>query len=224
MKNLTVQDYINLSQTSVSDFFSNFLPIFTNIVAAIVALAVGILVGWILKRVVEEVSKAINLERSLGNWPLYEKIVKSSDRLDITNMVGEILRWVAIIVFLIPAVTSLQIEGADQIFSQVFSYITNVTLASLYLLFGFVIAWFAQKVLVAVGEAVGTIPAQLVANVAYVAIVTFATIQAVLQLGVTIDLIRLFVIAAFLATALAFGLAGKDVAAEWLKKLSAKVR
>ena len=215
---MTVQDYINLSQTSVSDFFSVFAPIFANIVAAVVTIAIGIIIGWVLRRVVREVSRAINLERVLTGWSFYDRVAKSHDDLDITTMVGEILRWIAIIVFVIPAVSSLQIEGTSQVFSTIFGYVTNVTLASLYLLFGFVIAWFIHRVIMGVGEAVGTVPSRLIANVAYLAIIVFASLQATLQLGITIDLIRLFVIASFLSIALAFGLAGRDTAADWVKK------
>ena len=221
---MTVADYINLSQTSVSDFFSSFTPIFTSIVAAIVTVAIGVIIGWVLKRVAQEISRAINLERTLSGWSLYDRLVKSHEEIDITTMVGEVLRWAAIIVFLIPAVSSLQIEGASQVFSSVFAYITNVILASLYLLFGFVVAWFTQRVIMAFGEIVGTVPSRLIASFAYLAIVVFASLQAVMQLGITVDLIRLFVIASFLAVALAFGLGGRDTATEWIKKLAGKVK
>ena len=221
---MTLQDYINLSQTSLNTLFSNLSPILANIIAAIVTLAIGVLVGWILKRVVEEISKAINLERVLASWPLYTKVVKSHEEIGITTFIGEVLRWVAIIVFLIPAVSSLQIEGSEAIFSQLFGYLNMIVVASLYLLFGFVIARFVKRVVLAVGIIVGTNPSHLIANFGYAAIVVFATIQAILQLGVTTDLIRLFVIALFLASALAFGLAGRDTAADWLKKIVEKAK
>jgi hypothetical protein len=221
---VTLQDYINLSQTSLNTLFSNLSPILANIIAAIVTLAIGVLVGWILKRVVEEISKAINLERVLASWPLYTKVVKSHEEIGITTFIGEVLRWTAIIVFLIPAVSSLQIEGSEAIFSQLIGYLNMIVVASLYLLFGFVIAWFVKRVVLAVGIIVGTNPSHLIANFGYAAIVVFATIQAILQLGVTTDLIRLFVIALFLASALAFGLAGRDTAADWLKKIVEKAK
>lgn len=215
---MTVQDYISLSQTSLSDFFANFLPIFTNIVAATIAVAIGVVVGWILKWVVSEVSRAIGLERTLSTFPFYGRVVKSHEETNVTTLLGELVRWIAIIVFLIPAVASLNIGGADSVFSQLFAYTQNVIIASLYLLFGFVIAWFIHRVVVATAVVVGTNPAHLLANVAYLAIVIFAALQAVAALGVTTDFVRLFIIASFAASALAFGLAGKDAAADLVKK------
>ncbi|OGY20940.1 MAG: hypothetical protein A2126_02745 [Candidatus Woykebacteria bacterium GWB1_45_5] len=221
---MTLQDYINLSQTSLNTFFTNLGPILANIVAAIVTITIGVLVGWILKRVVEEISRATNFERALSGWPLYTKVVKSQEEMDVTTVVGELLRWIAIIVFLIPAISSLQIEGSEAVFSQLFTYLSSVIIASLYLLFGFALGWFIKRAILAVGVIVGNNPAHVVANIAYFAVVVFAAIQAILRLGVTADLIRLFVIALFLASALAFGLAGRDTAADWLKKIVEKAK
>ena len=218
MKNLTVSDYLELIQSSASNFFGNFLPILTNIVAAVVAVALGVAIGWILKWVVTEVSRAIALERVLSGFGFYNNIIKSHEGIDVTTLLGETVRWIAIIVFIIPAVASLQISGAEVAFSSIFSYITNVIIASLYLLFGFVVAWFIHRIITAVGAAVKTVPAHLVANGAYVAIVIYATIQALLVLGITVEIIRWFVIATLAAGALAFGLATRDAAADMVKK------
>ncbi|OGY26836.1 MAG: hypothetical protein A2Z11_01485 [Candidatus Woykebacteria bacterium RBG_16_43_9] len=218
MKKLTVQEYIDLSQTSISDFFTDFVPILTNIVAALVAVALGVVIGWILKRIVEEISRAVSLERFLSGLPFYSNLTKSHDKTDVTTLVGEVVRWIAIIVFLIPAVASIQIGGSDVAFSAVFGYISNVIVASLYLLFGFVVAWFIHRVITAVGVTVGNNPAHLIANIAYLAIVVYAALQALGQLGIGADMIRLGIIAALAAGALGFGLAAKESAADLIKR------
>jgi hypothetical protein len=221
---LTFADYLDLSQTSLSNFSDNFLPVFTNIVAAIIALAVGVVVGAILKWVINEVSRVVNFERALSSLPFYDKVVKGGQSIDATNYVGEAVRWTAIIVFLIPAVASLQIEGAEAVFSVVFAYVTNVVIAALYLIFAFVVGWFVQRALLAMGSIVGTVPANLIANVAYAAFVVFAALQSAQVLGVTSNFIQLFIVAVFAAGALAFGLAGKEVAADWVRRVSSRLK
>lgn len=215
---MTFQDYFGLTQDSVSIYFENFLPVFTNIVAAVIIIAVGVLVGWILKRIWELVSESVGLEKSLSGLPLYNTVVKSHDDLDVTTYLGEALRWSAIIVFLIPGIASLQIEGSEAIFSQLWVYITNLVLASLYLLFAFVLGWFVHRIIMAALVVFGNTPSHLVANVAYLAIVVFAAFQALVQLGVAEEPLRLIVIAFIAAVALAFGLAGKDLSADLIKK------
>lgn len=192
--------------------------------AVVVAIGLGIIIGWVLKKVIDTISDTINLEKSLQNLEFYQKISKLRDGMKLTDFVGELARWSAIIVFLIAAVSSLQIEGADMVFSQVFAYITNVVLASLYLIFGFVIAWFIQRAILAIGTLVGNHPASLVANVAFSAFVVFAFLQALMQLGVTAEFIRLIIISTMLAGALAIGLAGKEIATDLVKKATDKFK
>jgi hypothetical protein len=98
-----------------------------------------------------------------------------------------------------------------------------VLLASLFLLLGFVVAWFLHRVVMVVGTVVGNNPAHLIANLAYLAVVIFAVVQGVFVLGINADILRLFVIAVFIALFLAFGLAVKETAADWLKKFAGKV-
>lgn len=221
---MSLQEYIDLSQTSISDFFASFVPILTNIVAAIVAIALGVLIGWILKRIVEEVSRAVGLERFLSGLSFYSTITKSHDENDLTTLIGEVVRWIAIIVFLIPALSSLQIAGTETAFSSIFGYISNVLMASVYLLFGFVIAWFIHRVITAVGSVVGNNPAHLIASFAYLSIVVYALLQALTLLGISDEFIRFGIIAAFAAAALGFGLAARESAAQLLKKFMNKVK
>lgn len=221
---MTLQDYVTLSQDSINNFFSVLGSSVADIVAAIIVLVVGLVVGYILKRILVEILQAINLEKALGGWSVYQKITKSHDNLDVTNFFGELLRWLAIVVFLIPAVQSLQIVGSENVLLSVLSYVPTVILASLYLLIGFVVAWFVHRAILAVAIVVGNNPSHVVANVAYLSIVIFAGFQALLQLGLDNETIRMLVIATFAAGALALGLGAREQAMELAKKLIYKAK
>lgn len=216
---MTLQDYIILSQDSINTFLVSFGSIFSNVIAAIITLSLGLIIGAILKRIWVEISRAINLERILSNWSVYQKLQRSHEEVDLTNFLGEVLRWLTIFVFIIPAVQSLGIVGPEDVLFTILGYIPNVILASLFLIFGFVFAWFAHRIIKTVAVLVGNNPAHLVANSAYLAIVIFALLQALLQLGVSVEIIRILVIATIASSALAFGLGAKDQAMDLAKKL-----
>ncbi|MDP2671515.1 MAG: hypothetical protein Q8P13_03615 [bacterium] len=215
---MTLQDYINLTQDSINNFFNGLGPTLSNIVAAIVIFAIGLIIGSILKRVWEEISKAVSLERSLSGWDAYQKLTKAHDGVDLTSFVGELLRWLSVIVFLLPAIDALGIAGGQSVLSAVMGYLPNVVVASLFLVVGFVISWFIHRLVMVAGVLVDKNPSHLIADVAALAVIVFALLGALQQLGLGADLIRFFVLAGFAATALAFGLAGKDTAAELIKK------
>jgi hypothetical protein len=215
---LTLQDYINLTQDSINAFFSALGPAFANILAAVVIFIIGLLVGAILKRVWVEIMRAINLEKSLSGWGTYQALQKRHDGLDVTTFFGELLRWLAIIVFALPAVAALEIVGADQVLNRLLGYLPNVVLGSLFLILGFVISWFVHRIVMAVGTIVNNNPSHLIADIAALAVIFFASVEALLQLGLSAELVRLLIIATFAALALAFGLAGKDTAASLIKR------
>jgi len=221
---MTLQDYITLSQDSVNTFFISFGSIFSNVISAVITLALGLIIGSLLKRILLEISQAINFERVIGNWSVYQKLLRSHGEISVTNFLGELLRWLAIFVFIVPAVQSLGIVGPEDALYTVLGYIPNVILASLFLIFGFVLAWFAHRIIQAVAVLVGNNPAHLIANTAYVAIVVFSLLQALLQLGVSVEIIRILVIATIVSLALAFGLGAKDQAVDLAKKLTDRAK
>lgn len=221
---MTLQDYLTLTQNNINAFFTNFGPVLANIIAAIVILVIGLIVGAILKRVWVEIVKAINLEKSLSGWETYQSLTKAHDGLDVTTFFGDLLRWLAIVVFLIPAVAALGISGADQVLSTMLGYLPAVIIGSLFLVLGFVFAWFTHRIIMAVSVLVSRNPAHLVADLAALAVIVFALIEALLQFGVSTELIRFFILASFAGFALALGLAGKDSAMDLVKKFMDRVK
>jgi len=219
---MTLQDYINLSQNSINSFFSGLGGAVTNIVFATIALIVGVVIGYILKRIVVEVLSAINFEKTVSSLPMYQMVVKSHESVDLTTFLGELVRWIAILVFLVPAVSSLQVAGAGSVVPNVLGYLPSVILASLYLLIGFVVAWFVHRVIEVVAVIVGYNPARVIGNVSFIAIVVFVSLQALAVLQVPSDLVRIIVIASIAASALAVGLGGRDQAADLLKRFMDK--
>ncbi len=221
---MTLQDYVSLSQDSIDSFFSSFGDVTANIIAAVITLSVGLIVGYILKRILVEILQAINFERSISNWSIYQRLLRSHEEIDITTFFGEVLRWSAIFVFIIPAVQALQIVGPEDVLLTVLGYLPNVILAALFLIVGFVVAWFAHRVVQAVAVLVGNNPSHLIANVVYLAIVIFAGLQALIQLGITAEIIRMIIIAIIAASALALGLGSRDQVSNLIKKLADKSR
>ncbi len=221
---MTLQDYIELTQDSINSFFNSLGPALSNIIAATIILTVGVVIGYILKKILEEILKAIRFEEVLRRWSGYQKVIKSHSEIDITTFLGELLRWVTIIIFLVPAMEALEIFGSQLVVNSVLNYVNDVILASLYLLIGFVVGWFIHRIILAVTVIVGNNPAHLLANISYLAIVAFAGIRSLLILGVTDEILRWGLIALLVASALAVGLGGRDQAMEWVKKFTDKAK
>jgi hypothetical protein len=121
-------------------------------------------------------------------------------------------------VFLVAAANVLGLTQVSELLNQVLLWIPNLIVAAIILLIAPVVARFVRGTIeVGAGE-MGFTNAPLLGRIAEVAIVAFAVIIAINQIGIAANLVNTLFIglvaAVSLAFGLAFGLGGRDVAAE----------
>jgi hypothetical protein len=198
---------------------ANFLP---NLLAAIVIFVVGVVVGSILRRVLIRVLNAVSFERALSTTGIPQALKKTETNLTVSNLLGELLRWFAILIFLIPAVDQLGLGAVNDVLKSLLLYIPNVVVAVIIVAIGAIFAKIARDFVTATATGLGAQLAQIIGEVARWAIIIFAFLAALNQLGVATDLIRIlftgFVAMVAVAGGLAFGLGGKETAERVLKK------
>jgi len=165
---------------------------------------------------------AINFEKVLESTGIPQALKKAETSLTVTSLLGELLRWFIILIFLIPAVDQLGLGAVNDVLKSLLLYIPNVAVAVIIVSIGAVLAKIARDFVTATATGLGTQAAQIVGEVARWAIIVFALLAALNQLGVAKDLIRIlftgFVLMVALAGGLAFGLGGKNPAERILTK------
>ncbi|MCX7881560.1 MAG: hypothetical protein N2482_03595 [Patescibacteria group bacterium] len=201
--------------------FLNYLPDFS---LGLLILLIGLLVAGIVKKVLITLFNFFKLERIFSKTGILEKnIVKSW-----IEILGEILRWTIIILFLVPTLEIWGLSKATAVINQLLFYLPNVIVAVIIGFVGLIIANLVADVVRHSVKTVGSVFANSLA-VFSKGIVIFFTILVVLnQLGVAQDLIRILftgiVAMLSLAGGLAFGLGGKEIAKELLEELRKKIK
>lgn len=218
-----MQDIANAVTKAVTQSLestANFLP---NLLAAIVVFLVGVVVAVILKNILVRALNLIGFEKYLANTGIPESLKKADSTLTITKLLGELLRWFVILVFLIPSVDQLGLGQVNDVIKSLLNYIPNVVVAVIIVTVGSVFAKIARDFVTATSSSIGTQTARSVGQVARWSIVVFAFLAALAQLGVAQDLIKIlftgFVAMLAIAGGLAFGLGGKDTAESVLNKM-----
>jgi len=128
-----------------------------------------------------------------------------------------------IIVFLIPAMETLGLARVSDVLNQVLGYLPNVVVAGFLVLVGIIVADVLAGLVKATALTLGTNTANILASLTKYAIYIFVGLSALVELGVATSLL----LSAFtgviamiaIAGGLAFGLGGKDAAAELIKKV-----
>jgi len=198
----------------------NFLPRF---LACLVVILVGLLVAYVLRWAIVQVLNAIRLEVLVERVHLSEILKKMNLKKSVSELIGELVKWVVIIVFLIPAMETLGLARVGDVLNQVLGYLPNVVVAGFLVLVGIIVADVLAGLVKAMALTLGTNTANILASLTKYAIYTFVGLSALVELGIATNLL----LSAFtgviamiaIAGGLAFGLGGKDAAAELIKKV-----
>lgn len=198
---------------------ANLLP---SLLAALIIFIVGVVLASVLRRILIRILEVINLEKALSTTGVPQALKKTETSLTVSGLLGELLRWFIILIFLIPAVDQLGLGAINDVLKSLLLYIPNVVVAVIIVAIGAIFAKIARDFVTATVTRLGAQLSQIVGEIARWSIIVFALLAALNQLGVATDLIRILftsVVAMIaLAGGLAFGFGGKDTAEKLLKK------
>jgi hypothetical protein len=203
-----------------------FLP---KLIVALVVFIVGWIIASLLARAVDQIIRSIKLDSALRGAGFEQTLSRAGFALNSGRFVGELVRWFIIVVFL---VASLDIVNLSQVTSflreVVLGYLPQVIVAVLVMLVAVVIAEAVRKIVVGSAKAAHIKMAGFLGQLSRWAILIFALLVALSQLGIGVAFLQtLFtgvVIALALAFGLSFGLGGQSAAAHYLEHLASEMK
>jgi hypothetical protein len=209
-------DAVMLSITAALVTFLSFIP---AIIGAIIILVVGWIIAGILGRVVTMVLEKVGFERAAARTGVSDFMHRAGVRdARGSRVIGELVKWFVRLLFLEAAAEAVHLTAITQILNQIVLFIPNLIVALIVLMIGALIARFVGDLVRGSASEMGFTSPNLFATIARVAIIAFAVLIAVNQIGIAATLINtLFgglVLALALALGLAFGLGGRDTAAQ----------
>ena len=219
INNLTAIILTTLSSAIMS--FQSYLPRF---LAGLILIILGLLVSRAVRSLVLALLKALRVAKFL----VQIRVVREEGSVRVWEvLLAELARWSVTILFLIPTVEVWGLSKVTDILNGLLLYLPNVFVAVIVGLLGFVFANLAYDIVQHGVAGLEEKPARALAGVAHYAILFFTFLIILSQLGVAADLVRIlltgFVAMLALAGGLAFGLGGKDLAAEALRSLRDKL-
>jgi len=198
------------------------LALFLGAIPKIIGFLVILIIGWIiasaLAGVVASLLRAVRFNDLAQRAGFSDFVRKMGVHTDSAGMLALIAKWFVRLIVLVVAFDALGLPAVSQVLQQLLLWLPNLVVAMVIL----VIAGLAAKALAnlvrgASAEAGFSNP-DLLATIAQTAVMAFAIVVAVNQIGVATTLVNtLFmgtVAALALGFGLAFGLGGRDTAAE----------
>jgi hypothetical protein len=229
-----VTDWGDAIFLSLSNALNTFLNAIPQVIGALLIIIIGWVIAAVLARVVREVLARLGADRVFAEHGA-RVYGNRTEQIQPSVVTSEIVKWIVRFIFLVAAANVLGMTQVSVLLNQVLLWIPNLLVAAVILLVAPLVARFVRGAIeVGAGE-MGFSNAPLLGRIAEVAIVAFAVLVAINQIGIAADLINILFIglvaALSVAFGLAFGLGGRDVAAriteQWYADMtdaSAKVR
>lgn len=204
-----------------------------QLLVALILFIIGLFIAYSIGHLVEQIVKALRVDQALQKLEVERVIERAGWKLNSGAFLGGIVRWFLIVVFLLAAVDTLQLSAVSEFLKNVLLFLPNVFVAALILVIAMLVASAAERLARGAVEALGYRGA-IAGVVVRWAIWIFAIVSALDQLNIKFaeDLPRTIItqillginIAAGLTIGLAFGLGGKDAAADFIAKIRGELK
>jgi hypothetical protein len=191
-----------------------------------------IVVGWFLASLIEKgvavVLRTIRFNDLAQRAGLTDFVRKMGMNTDPAGMVGLVVKWFVRLITLVVAFDALGLPAVSEVLRQLLLWLPNVVVALVVLVIGGLAARGLSNVVRGMASEGGVSNVDFLAKVASMVVWAFAIVVAVNQIGIATELVNILFTAVVgalaLALGLAFGLGGRETAADILGKWYGKAK
>jgi len=222
-----VVDWYSITLQALQNTWQGFLNFIPNLIGAIIVFIIGYFIALGIGKIVAEVLTRLKFNKIFERMGWREALEKAELRVDPSEFIGAIFKWILVIVFLLIAVEILGFPQFAVLLNKLVGWLPNLIVAIAILLVAIILADILDKVIRASVQKIGVKYVGVLGGMVRWAIYIFAGLAILVQLGVAQALINSLIMAFFgmiaLAFGLSFGLGGKDAASQIIEDLRKKI-
>ena len=223
-----IQDWAFVTGQALQNLWQGIIIFIPKLVAAIIVFVIGWFIAIAVGKLIAEILRRIKFNRIFEKGVWKEALEKAEWKVDASGFIGAIGKWILVIVFLLAAVEILGFVQFADFLKSVLAYLPNVIVAVAIFVVAVIVADILEKVVRAAVEGIKVGYAHLAGVIVKWSIWVFAILAILMQLGIARELIlTLFtglVALIVISAGIAFGLGGKETAAEILNNLKKRLR
>jgi hypothetical protein len=215
---MQIRDTTDALWASFVNALNSFMTFLPALIGAIIVLVIGWIISAFLARLIEKGLRAIGLERAVQHSGINDFIMRSGTKWTTSQIIAELIKWFIRLIFIQAAANILGMPQITAIINSIVLFIPNVVVALVIIVIGALIAKFLSGLVRGSVSELGVGNPNLLATLTRYAVLGFAIIAAVSQLGIAAAVVNTLFIGLVgsisLAVGLAFGLGGREVAAK----------
>jgi hypothetical protein len=210
-------------RTTLGEFGARLQAFAPNLLAMLVLLVAGAVVAGAVRFALAFLLPLLGVDRFVERSGIGDVARRAGLTRRPSRTIALAVAWVVLGTFVLLAVAALNIQVAVGLVSQAFAWLPHLLVAIALLLAGGLVAGFARRSVLIAAVNAGLPSARLLASGAHAALIVLFAAMALEQVGLGQRVVLTAFAISFggvvLALALAFGLAGKEVARESLERL-----
>jgi hypothetical protein len=212
--------------TVVTGAWSAFATKITAFLPELIGAIIIFIVGWFVARLVKlgvvKLLMLVRFEKATEKTGVQEFLKKGGIVKTPSEIIGSLVYWFIMILVIIASLDALGLPIVSDLLNSIFLYIPNVVAAIIVLILAVLVGNLLSAVVRTAASNAGLKHAEGLGKMALYALIFFSGAIALIQLGIGEEIVTAAFGIAFgalaLALALAFGLGGRDAAAEYLKR------
>jgi len=217
-----VTEWSEALMTSLAAAMALFFSAIPKVLGFLVILFIGWLLASLLGKGLSALLRRVRFNEISQRAGLADFIGKMGMDTDAAGMIGLVVKWFVRLIALAVAFDALGLPAVSEVLQQLMLWLPNVIVALVILVIGGLAARGVSNVVRGMSREANLTNADLLARVASIVIWGFAIVVAIHQVGIATELLNALFIAIVgsvaLALGLAFGLGGRETAAEILRK------
>jgi hypothetical protein len=218
-----VQDTGDAFRASLAGALNTFLSAIPRIIGFAVVLIIGWVIASLLARGVEALLHAVRFNDLARRSGFADFVQKMGVKDDSSGVIANIVKWFVRLITLVVAFDTLGLPAVSNVLQQLLLWLPNLIVALVVLVIGGLAAKALSQLVRGASAEAGFSNPDTLATVTRVAIWGFTIVVAINQLGIATTLINTLMIglvgAFTIAFGLAFGLGGRDRAAQMLDRI-----
>lgn len=212
--------------------FAAAMALFFSAIPKILGFVLIVVAAWFVASLIEKglaaVLRTIRFNDLAQRAGLADFVQKMGMNTDPAGMIGLVVKWFVRLIGLVVAFDALGLPAVSEVLRQLLLWLPNVVVALVVLVIGGLAARALSNVVRGAASEAGLSNAHFLAKVASTIVWAFTIVVAVNQIGIATELVNTLFMAVVgalaLGVGLAFGLGGRETAAEILRKWYGKAQ
>ena len=188
--------------------------------AAFLTLFIGWWVARLFRRVIQRLLKAIKLDNMMDRLNDIDIVQRTGMKIQVSAIIAKTVYYVMMLIFIVAATDVLGIEPVTAMVSDLLNYIPALFTAAVVFFLGLFLADLVRSVTLTACQSLGIPSAKLISSVVFyflfVTVAVSAISQAQINTGFIASNLTMIIGAGALAFAFGYGLAARDLVANYL--------